>query len=148
MLQCFSLSSLLMLFALCLCLSLQSSLLLSGLLVGHSNSRRSLTLIALSLQKAPGLLALVACLLKPGMWQHVAVTTFNRECSNIYECTPPEIKTTGVAVSFFHKISAQKLMVPCRDCGLLTGELNQLCVYCRVRNRFWATADEVAHRAP
>ena len=24
------------------------------------------------------------------------------------ECTPPEIKTTGVAVSFFHKISAQK----------------------------------------
>ena len=34
-------------------------------------------------------------------------------------------------------------MVPCRDCGLLTGELNQLCVYCRVRNRFWATADEL-----
>lgn len=34
-------------------------------------------------------------------------------------------------------------MVPCRACGLLTGEANQLCTYCRVRNRFWAVADDL-----
>ena len=33
--------------------------------------------------------------------------------------------------------------MPCRDCGLLCGEHEPLCTFCRTRNRFWFVLDDL-----